>query len=73
MDQPAELICNGCGRTPEQIPIYVELAAQEGLRNATAYVWRDEGTLNRGNGHFLCDKCYIDAGMPTSPTQWKAP
>jgi hypothetical protein len=37
------------------------------------YVWQEEGTLNMQNGHFLCTNCYIDAGMPSSPTGWTAP
>jgi hypothetical protein len=28
------------------------------------YVRREEGTFNRENGHFLCDRCYISHGMP---------
>lgn len=37
------------------------------------YIINNEGTYNPKNGHFLCDACYIDAGMPSSPTGWKAP
>lgn len=25
---------------------------------------REDGTYNRDNGHFWCDRCYIRAGMP---------
>jgi hypothetical protein len=38
-----------------------------------AYVVYEEGTFNPTNGHFLCDDCYIKAGMPSSPTGWKCP
>lgn len=37
------------------------------------YVIREEGTYNTENGHFLCDKCYIKYGMPSSPWGWKCP
>lgn len=37
------------------------------------YVKDEEGTLNRVNGHFLCDGCYIKAGTPSSPEGWKCP
>jgi hypothetical protein len=37
------------------------------------YVRNEEGTYNRENGHFLCDMCYIKAGMPSSPSGWKCP
>jgi hypothetical protein len=73
------LRCNGCHRIPDNIPIYVTLAREEelttpdGTPDADEYVWREEGTLNRDNGHFLCDQCYINAGMPSGPGGWKAP
>lgn len=65
--------CTGCNRTPDQIPIYVDLAEVEEMAGAEDYVWHEEGTLNRENGHFLCDECYIKAGMPSSPGGWIAP
>lgn len=37
------------------------------------YVIQEEGTYNPENGHFLCDSCYIKAGMPSSPFGWKCP
>jgi hypothetical protein len=37
----------------------------------------EEGTYNPINGHFLCDQCYIEAGMPVGengrrgmPAEW---
>jgi len=36
-------------------------------------VIREEGTYNPNNGHFLCDSCYIKAGMPTGPHGWTCP
>jgi hypothetical protein len=67
-----KLIDPQCGRTPDQIDVYVSYAEYEGI-TPDEYVWREEGTLNMENGHFLCDDCYIKAGMPTSPTGWKCP
>jgi len=37
------------------------------------YVRSEEGTYNPQNGHFLCDRCYINAGMPSSPSGWRCP
>jgi hypothetical protein len=37
------------------------------------YVIQNEGTFNRENGHFLCDKCYIQAGSPTARGGWICP
>lgn len=34
---------------------------------------REDGTYNPSNGHFLCDRCYIAAGQPSSPTGWTCP
>lgn len=41
--------------------------------NRAVYVINEEGTFNPSNGHFLCDECYIKAGMPSSPTGWVCP
>lgn len=45
---------------------------QRGERRV-AYILKEEGTLNPTNGHFLCDRCYIAAGMPTAPNGWVCP
>lgn len=37
------------------------------------YVRAEEGTYNPTNGHFLCDRCYIEAGMPSAPGGWRCP
>ena len=66
------LVCQGCRLTPPEIQEYVEAAA-DAQTTPTLYVWREEGTLNRANGHFLCTDCYIDAGMPSSPRGWVCP
>jgi hypothetical protein len=65
-----ELICVGCNKRPNEPAEYVSAAseAHSGVADMTAddYVWQEEGTLNRENGHFLCTNCYIKAGMPSS-------
>jgi hypothetical protein len=60
-DRPV-LLCPSCERAPAQIPDIVAIAAQEGMIPDN-YVWAEEGTLNRDNGHFLCDGCFIAEEM----------
>lgn len=80
MERPM-MICQGCGKTPLELgEEYRDL-----LRDDEGYLpeptdeqvleaaWNEEGTLNRENGHFLCNECYIKAGMPSSPTGWRCP
>lgn len=67
-----EFICIGCRKTPSELECYAPYAAEEGI-SAEIYVYREEGTLNTENGHFLCDGCYFKAGAPSSPGGWKAP
>lgn len=65
-------LCIGCNKTPEQIEEYwPEFTGEE--MNAEDYVWDQEGTLNRANGHFMCTPCYIAAGQPSGPQGWVAP
>jgi hypothetical protein len=72
-DRPTP-VCSGCGLYPRDIPEYVDAARDSGCTPAR-YVWREEGTLNPDNGHFLCTACYIRAGQPVGPngTRWVAP
>ena len=70
--RPANLLCVGCNKTPDQLSEYIDAAADAGM-TPDEYVRSEKGTLNRDNGHFLCTDCYIRAGMPSSPTGWKAP
>ena len=65
-------ICIGCQKQPHELEEYVE-AAKEDEVSADYWVRTEEGTYNRENGHFLCTSCYIEAGMPSSPTGWIAP
>ena len=46
---------------------------EERRQRRIAYVMKEEGTLNPLNGHFLCDRCYIAAGMPTGTGGWVCP
>lgn len=67
--------CFRCGRTPAQIPEYVE-AAREFDTTPNEFVRHEEGTYNPRNGHFACTDCYIEIGMPSNPfpgPNWKAP
>ena len=67
-----DLVCYRCRRAPAEITEYVTAAVNEGV-TPEAYVWVEEGTLNRSNGYFCCTECYIGVGMPSSPQGWKAP
>lgn len=58
-----ELKCVGCGKSPEQLSEYIEMAEVEET-TPEEFVRSDEGTYNRENGHFWCTKCYIIAGQP---------
>lgn len=61
-----------CERLAVDIPDVVYYAGLEEL-TPNDWVRQEEGTYNPANGHFLCDECYIAAGMPSSPTGWKCP
>jgi len=71
--------CQGCNRQPCEIPEYLELAWYEQRQprptdeEINQVAWEEEGTLNTANGHFLCNACYIRAGMPTAPGGWVTP
>lgn len=78
MKPTRDLICIGCGKKPHELDEYVMCASEEatGVKGGMTpedYVWEEEGTLNRENGHFLCTECYIKAGQPSSPRGWIAP
>ena len=65
-------LCIGCGKHPDELEEYVEIAKEEGM-TPDEFVRKEEGTYNRENGHFLCTPCYAKAGMPSSPRGWVAP
>lgn len=70
MSKP-EPFCPGCRRFAEQL-VYID-SWKDPDESRTDYIWREEGTLNPNNGHFLCDSCYIKAGQPSSPIGWRCP
>lgn len=74
LPQRPQPICTGCRRTPEEISEVLINARFDGM-TPDDWVWEEEGTLNPENGHFLCDTCYIAAGMPVGPSghRWVAP
>ena len=64
-----DLNCIRCGRTPEDLSEYQDLADHSDGEYATAYeaCWEEEGTLNHVTGLFACTSCYIRLGMPSAP------
>lgn len=54
----------------EHLTYYVDHEVGE---TPAEYIRENEGTYNRTNGHFLCDECYIAAGMPTISGGWICP
>lgn len=72
-------VCQGCGKLPEELDCYREVVMLERETRdikdewVRDYVLKEEGTLNPMNNHFLCDSCYISAGMPSSPRGWVCP
>jgi hypothetical protein len=70
-----KMTCIGCGKHPDELAEYIEAAADEPEYYADAidFCYREEGTLNKENGHFLCTDCYFIAGAPAAPGGWKAP
>ena len=68
---PSNPLCIGCGRSPLEIPEYVQNPDDD--PDPIHYVRQNEGTYNRNNGHFACTECYIKLGMPSRPWGWVAP
>ena len=61
----APVQCKGCGRFPDQIGEYVEMAAGEPKKYKTpTAAAKTDGTYNRGTGKFYCTTCYIAADQP---------
>jgi hypothetical protein len=65
--------CMGCLRFPDELDCYTGVL--EDGESADDYVRSEEGTFNAENGHFLCDACYINAGMPVGENgrRWVCP
>lgn len=78
MSRP-EMVCQGCGKGPLELggeyrhPIMDDEDNTPTDQEVLDFCWSEEGTMNYENGHFLCNACYIKAGMPSSPTGWKCP
>jgi hypothetical protein len=74
-----QAICIHCGKKPSELEEYSAdaiLDPDEDREDFSPddYVWTQEGTLNKSNGHFLCTPCYIKVGQPSSATgRWVAP
>lgn len=64
-------VCIGCGKTPDQIFEYQDMAQEYGI-TPEQYVRAYEGTFNKfEKNKFYCTACYIRAGMPLNPvTNW---
>ena len=69
---PPDPVCFRCGKRPEELPEYVEAAAQTSW-GVDDYVRIEEGTYNPANSHFACTDCYVAIGMPSNPRGWIAP
>lgn len=65
--------CGGCNKRPHELTCYTAITGTRDPEICDRYVRQEEGTYNLKNGRFLCDDCYIKAGMPTSPTGWVCP
>lgn len=61
--------CFYCGKYANELPSV--LAAAQANDMTAAELARDDGTYNRNLNQFACDACYIEAGMPSSPSGWK--
>lgn len=76
-----EIVCGGCRRRPHLIPELVEQVADDlevsnpSVTMIDNWVRLGEGTFNPNVNRFLCDACYIRAGMPSlpAPDQWVCP
>lgn len=59
-----------CRRSAADIPDVVIGAADEEM--SPEDFAREDGTYDPDTGLFACMGCYIQLGMPSSPTGWKA-
>lgn len=55
--------CLGCGRPPDEIDEYIQMA-RETRKSPVEFVKTEEGTYNSATGRFWCTRCYIEAGLP---------
>ena len=59
-------VCRGCGKKPEELPEYVQMAERGEFASPVMAVIQGEGTYNPRTGKFWCTDCYIKAGCPTN-------
>lgn len=73
MSAALDVRCVGCGKTPDELLEYREMAAVENT-TPLAYVQREEGTYNPHDGAFACTECYLAMGAPSqrAPNRWIA-
>ena len=57
----------------EYNPIEVDPPVEVTDAMVRQWIWDNEGTINRENGHFACTDCYIRIGQPSSSRGWVAP
>jgi hypothetical protein len=78
-DDPAEPFDPRCKRFARTMKEYDDAITdgEEGVevtpRDRIEYVQTEDETFNPRNGHFLCDRCYIEAGMPSTESGWRCP
>ena len=74
---PYDPSCGRFARDMAELDVFIVEDAEDAARvtpdQREQYVRQEEGTYNPENGHFLCDMCYIKAGMPSSPYGWRCP
>jgi len=58
--------CKECGLKPDEIYEYTDSKAWKdaGVKSATEFVKKEEGTYNPISELFWCTRCYIILGMP---------
>jgi hypothetical protein len=70
--------CFRCGKTPDELEEYVDLAIECTEFHDDDYtpddvVRYEEGTFNSESNRFCCTMCYVAIGCPSGPTGWIAP
>jgi hypothetical protein len=72
MASPFDPMCGRYACDMEELDAYVDPGFH---RDREDYIKQEEGTYNKSNGHFLCDSCYIRAGMPVGDngSRWVCP
>lgn len=73
--EPYDPSCETYAKDMEFLDVFIIEFPRESAtpEERAAYIESNEGTYNHENGHFLCDACYIRAGMPTTERGWICP